>query len=168
MKRLRLDFVQTPRPPVAMVVLVCTALLWAMWLVGQWRTVRSEMQRDQARGAELARLVRARRMAVPASAGPAPGEIETEKKMVSMLAYPWNQFFLRLEQSASPDLSIVELKHSQVEDKTEITVEAQDLAAVLQFVASLNDGLQRHPWYVASYQLSPSGGVLVKANIRRR
>lgn len=168
MNRLRLDFIEAPRPPVPTVVLICMAMIWASWLLGQWLTVRSELQRDQARSVELGRLVRARRVAAPAAASPSPGEIEADNRIRSMLAYPWNKFFLTLEQSLPPNLSIVELTHSQAEDKTEVTVEAQDLAAVLQFVAVLNDGPQQHAWYVASYQISQSGAVSVRSKLRRR
>ncbi|MES2298132.1 MAG: hypothetical protein V4582_13890 [Pseudomonadota bacterium] len=86
-----------------------------------------------------------------------------ERKIVDALRYPWNRILAIVEQASDDKVAILALTHEQGVTDTQVAVEAADVAALLRFVANMNE-IDDDPggarWYLANYQTQTQNNPL--------
>jgi hypothetical protein len=167
MKPLHLDFVERPRLPVVALLSILIGAVWGMATLYEWRDIRSNVQLAERRRENLSRLIQERRKArtqgqAAADAGP---ELDAWRQVQRNLNYPWNQIFSTVEQSRPPNLRMASLDYGQSSSKGAMSVEANDLETITEFVRALNEGLEGNQWYIAGYKIVAGAGMPIKASL---
>jgi hypothetical protein len=153
-------------------VLFCFLALLACTLVGlDWIELRSLQDRRSRQIDLLEHEIKSRQADVAkvnADLQLEPRLVE-EQKIRQALNYPWNRMLGEVERVQVDNVAILSLLHDQAEQRTHLTVEARDTAALNSFVAKMNSDSETTNWYVSNFRLQTQGPQgTVQAEIAER
>ncbi len=168
--RLELDFVPQRRLPWAWLVLLLVACVWGGGMAAQWHGLRQEAERQQLRLAGLQRELKQQQREAKLRSEPTPAmaaRLKEQAQILAALRYPWNRVLSTLEQADGSGVAVLAFSHEQAAGRTQLQLEAIDVAALTRFVDSLNEGVEQgERWHVAGYQVQRQANpVIVKATV---
>jgi hypothetical protein len=154
--RLEMEFITRKRLPV--LGLACLAIVAALAAVQFLRVaqIRTEIAEKELQIVNLKRSVQDRESAaaVVAVTTPEQGQrIKDQMVMLNALRYPWNRVLADLEQNDQKNVAILSFSHSQSGEVTQLSVEAADVGALVNYVDALNQDQAEIRWYLAGHQL---------------
>jgi signal transduction histidine kinase len=137
--------------------LTCLALVATVAAVQFIRLaqLRTEVEEKQQQLARLERSVqhRMRAASVVAVGTREQGQrLNEQKHILDSLRYPWNRMLSEVEQNDREKVAILSFSHSQTGAVTQLSVEAIDVATLVDYVNAFNRDQADIHWYLASHQ----------------
>jgi hypothetical protein len=133
--RLQLDFIQPPRRPLWLGLLVLTVALGTTGLLAlRLHEVRSELRRVTT-AKELLNTDRPRTKPVPVAR--LDEHIKAAEGVVRNLTLPWATLIETLENAATPDVAVLQIQPDAQQQQLRVTAEARNQGAMWQYVRKL-------------------------------
>jgi hypothetical protein len=148
---LQLDFIQPPRRPVWLgLLLLAIALGVAAELVLRWQDTRGELRRIEAAN-NLLNGERPRAKPVPVER--LDEHLKSAEAVVRNLTLPWASLIETLESTTTPDVAVLQIQPDAQQGLLRISGEARNQGAMWQYVRSLSAAQSLQEVHLLNHQV---------------